>query len=144
MSKKQAVVKRSNGNINITIENNLKANQTAVAPTKKYKRRRNQGSSNAGQEMLRGGAGPGGGKMLGGGGGLLPPIRPTIDVSYIRTPPQSYSIWNDSTIPDPNNFSIGYSQAQQVGLISKPPQPITVTATNTKNDHFRIYQKEYQ
>ena len=135
MPKKQAVVKRSNGNISITIENNLKANQSGEQPTKRRRKKRTStsASNSALQDILRGG-GTVGGKVLGGG---LPPssMRPTVDVSYIRPPPQSYSIWNDTTVP--SNVGVGYAQAQQMGLINTPqPQPqSTVTAS-------RLPQKE--
>jgi len=123
MSKNKVKLKSSKGDISITIENNLKATQNTVPSTKRYKRRRRRagGSSSTAQEILRDGAG---GQTLGGGGGLPPAPRPTVDVSYIRPPPQSYSIWNDTTVP--NNVGVGYAQAQQMGLINTQlamPQP---------------------
>ena len=129
MPKKQAIVKRSNGNISITIENNLKANQNTVSSTKKYKRRRRptgSSSSSTSEDILRGGVG--GGKVLGGGGAPTFTTRPTVDVSYIRPPPQSYSIWNDTTVP--NNVGVPYAQAQQMGLINTPQEGLPQQTTN--------------
>ena len=121
MSKKQALVKRSNGNINITIENNLKANQNSE-PIRRRRRKRTGVSGGGGtlQDILKGGSASG--KSGGGIGAPPPPQRPYVDVSYIRPPPQSYSIWNDTTVPDPNNMGIGYAQAQQMGIINPTPQ----------------------
>jgi hypothetical protein len=78
MAKKQTIVKKpgGNGNISITIENNLKNTNPAPPQVKKRRRRRpttdetNSTSNAMIENMLRGG----------GGGGNLPPLR---DVSYI-------------------------------------------------------------
>ena len=123
MPKKQALIKRSNGNISITIENNLKADQNAVQQTRRRRKKRTDvaggGVGGTAQEILRGG---GSTTKIGGTQPQPPSQKPYIDVSYIRPPPQSYSIWNDTTVADPNNIGVGYSQAQQMGLISKQPQ----------------------
>ena len=111
MPKKQAIIKRSNGNINITIENNLKATQTIPRPEKPKRRRRKpttQTNENI-DDMLRGG---------GAGGADLPPLK---DVSYIKPPGNSLNVWRDTI--DSFNTSIPINQAQQLGLITAPPPP---------------------
>jgi hypothetical protein len=105
IAKKQTIIKKPNGNdnISITIENNLK--NTNPAPTagrpppqpKKRRRRRKPNSDptdieNATiEEMLRGGQSGGGGSGGGGGGGGggLPPFK---DVSYIRPPTNNFTV----------------------------------------------------
>jgi hypothetical protein len=114
MPKKEVKVKKTNGDINITIENNLKANQNTEQTVRRRRRKRTDLASGGGtlQDILRGGGTSG--KL----GGAPPPQRPYVDVSYIRPPPQSYSIWNDTTVPNPDNVGVGYTQAQQFGLIN--------------------------
>lgn len=112
MPKKQAIVKRSNGNINITIENNLKATQT-IPRSEKPKRRRRKPTTQTNEKidaMLR-------------GGGDLPPLK---DVSYIKPPGNSFNVWRDTI--DSFNTSIPIGQAQQMGLIMAPPPPAPPTA----------------
>jgi hypothetical protein len=137
MPKKQALIKRSNGNISITIENNLKADQNAVQQTRRRRKKRTDvaggGVGGTAQEILRGG---GSTTKIGGTQPPPPSQKPYIDVSYIRPPPQSYSIWNDTTVADPNNVGVGYSQAQQMGLIDKQP---TRVATKPSSDPIVNY-----
>jgi hypothetical protein len=144
MSKNKVKLKSSKGDISITIENNLKANQNTAPPVRR-RRKRNISSSGGGtlQDILRGGA-AGGGRTLG-GGGLPPPPRPTVDVSYIRPPPQSYSIWNDTTVPNLNNVGVGYAQAQQMGLINAPqPQPQPQTQPSNPLAQFKPKTKDVE
>ena len=93
MAKKQTIIKKpvGNGNISITIENNLKNTNPAPPPQVKKRRRRRQPTetdetnSNAMiKDMLRGGGG--------GGGGGLPPFR---DVSYIKRPSDNLTVWRN-------------------------------------------------
>jgi hypothetical protein len=117
MSKNKVKLKSSKGDISITIENNLKATQNTVPPTKRYKRRRRaRGSSSTAQEILRGGAG---GQTLGGVGGQ--PQVPSVGMSYVRSSLPNFNVWRDTgpTI-DPNNIGIPLSQAQQMGFIDLP------------------------
>jgi hypothetical protein len=110
MPKKQTTIKRSNGNISITIENNLKATQVAPKPEKRKRRRRKPTTATNENidELLRGG----------GGRESLPPLK---DVSYIKPPGNSFNVWRDTI--DSFNTSIPIGQAQQMGLIMAPPPP---------------------
>jgi hypothetical protein len=110
MPKKQTTIKRSNGNISITIENNLKATQVAPKPEKRKRRRRKPTTATNENidELLRGG----------GGRESLPPLK---DVSYIKPPGNSFNVWRDTI--DSYNTSIPIGQAQQMGLIMAPPPP---------------------
>ena len=102
MSKKQAIIKRSNGNINITIENNLKAVQTNE-PVRRRRRRKPKPT-----DVIKGEA----------NNERLPPLK---DVSYIKPPGNSFNVWRDTI--DSYNTSIPIGQAQQMGLIMAPPPP---------------------
>jgi hypothetical protein len=117
MSKNKVKLKSSKGDISITIENNLKATQNTVPPTKRYKRRRRaRGSSSTAQEILRGGAG---GQTLGGVGGQ--PQVPSVGMSYVRSSLPNFNVWRDTgPTLDPNNIGIPLSQAQQMGFIDLP------------------------
>jgi hypothetical protein len=105
MSKKQTTIKRSNGNISITIENNLKATQTQVAPKpeKIKRRRRRKPTTDVTQDINN------------------EPMPPLKDVSYIKPPGNSFNVWRDTI--DSFNTSIPIGQAQQMGLIMAPPPP---------------------
>jgi hypothetical protein len=103
MPKKQAIIKRSNGNISITIENNLKATQVAPRPEKPRRRRRKpttQTNENVDESI---------------------PLAPLKDVSYIKPPGNSFNVWRDTI--DSFNTSIPINQAQQLGLITAPVPP---------------------
>ena len=128
MAKKQTIVKKpvGNGNISITIENNLKNTNPAPhnIPVKRRRRRRQPISDPTDvtnskiEDMLRaggggGGAGGGGG---GGGGGGLPPFR---DVSYIKPPSNNFTVWRDN-FNDSYNTTIPQGQAQQMGMLPLP------------------------
>jgi len=123
MAKKQTIVKKpvGNGNISITIENNLKNTNPAPPPPVKRRRRRRQLISDPTdvtnskiEDMLRAGGGGVGG---GGGGGGLPPFR---DVSYIKPGPiNNFAVWRDN-FNDSYNTTIPQGQAQQMGLLPLP------------------------
>jgi hypothetical protein len=132
MAKKQTIVKKpvGNGNISITIENNLKNTNPAPPPPVKRRRRRpttdetNSTSNAMIENMLRGGSatggvggGRGGGGSGGGGGGGLPPFR---DVSYIKPgPTNNFAVWRDN-FNDSYNTTIPQGQAQQMGILPLP------------------------
>jgi hypothetical protein len=101
MPKKQAIIKRSNGNINITIENNLKATQ--IQTPKPQKRRKRKPKTDVTQDINN------------------EPLPPLKDVSYIKPPGNSFNVWRDTI--DSFNTSIPISQAQQLGLITAPVPP---------------------
>ena len=140
MAKKQTIVKKpvGNGNISITIENNLKNTNPAPPPPVKRRRRRHNittdetnSTNNAMIEnMLRGGIATGGRGGGGGGGsatgGGLPPFR---DVSYIKPGPiNNFAVWRDN-FNDSYNTTIPQGQAQQMGMlplpkVEAPPPPL--------------------
>ena len=106
MAKKQTIVKKpvGNGNISITIENNLKNTNPAPPPVKRRRRRRQPISDPTDvtnskiEDMLRGG-----------GGGALPPLK---DVSYIKPgPSNNFTVWRDN-FNDSYNTTIPQGQAQ--------------------------------
>jgi hypothetical protein len=128
MAKKQTIVKKpvGNGNISITIENNLKNTNPAPPPVKRRRRRRqpisdptDEVTNSKIEDMLRAGGGG-----VGGGGGL-PPFR---DVSYIKPGPiNNFAVWRDN-FNDSYNTTIPQGQAQQMGMlplpkVEAPPQP---------------------
>jgi hypothetical protein len=114
MAKKQTIVKKpvGNGNISITIENNLKNTNPAPPPPVKRRRRRRQlpttdETNSMIENMLRGG----------GGGGALPPLK---DVSYIKPgPSNNFTVWRDN-FNDSYNTTIPQGQAQQMGMLPLP------------------------
>ena len=119
MAKKQTIVKKpvGNGNISITIENNLKNTNPAPPPVKRRRRRRQpisdptEVTNSKIEDMLRAGGGG-----VGGGGGL-PPFR---DVSYIKPGPiNNFAVWRDN-FNDSYNTTIPQGQAQQMGLLPLP------------------------
>ena len=115
MAKKQTIIKKpvGNGNISITIENNLKNTNPAPPPppAKKRRRRTTNSTSNAMIEnMLRGGS------ATGGGGGGLPPLK---DVSYIKPPSNNFAVWRDN-FNNSYNTTIPQGQAQQMGMLPLP------------------------
>ena len=134
---KQTIIKKpvGNGNISITIENNLKNTNPAPPPQPKKRRRRRQptddsvttdGTNSKIEDMLRGGGG--GGSATGGG---LPQIK---DVSYIKPPSDRFTVWrnymNDSfntTTPiQTTTQAIPEGQARQMGYL--PPVPLALPA----------------
>jgi hypothetical protein len=140
MAKKQTIVKKpvGNGNISITIENNLKNTNPAPPPPVKRRRRRqpttdetNSTSNAMIENMFRGGSatgGAGGGRGGGGGGGGgLPPLR---DVSYIKPGPiNNFAVWRDN-FNDSYNTTIPQGQAQQMGMLPLPKveaPPVTLS-----------------
>ena len=110
MAKNKTVIKKpsGNGNISITIENNLKNTNTSPAPKKRRRRQKAKNDESVENSQPRpsviGGGGP---SVIGGGGGGL-------DVSYIKPPVGSYSIWRDTF--DSYNTTIPSGQAQSLGL----------------------------
>ena len=113
MPKKQAIIKRSNGNINITIENNLKATQTQVAPKPEKRRKRRKPKTDVTQDINN--------ERLHSRAPASEPMPPLKDVSYIKPPGNSFNVWRDTI--DSYNTSIPIGQAQQMGLIMAPPPP---------------------
>ena len=120
MAKKQTIIKKpvGNGNISITIENNLKNTNPPPPPPAKRRRRRqptetdetNSTSNAMIENMLRGGS------ATGGGGGGLPPLK---DVSYIKPPSNNFAVWRDN-FNDSYNTTIPQGQAQQMGMLPLP------------------------
>ena len=113
MAKKQTIIKKpvGNGNISITIENNLKNTNPPPPPAKRRRRRpmtdgTNSTSNAMIENMLRGG----------GGGGGLPPLK---DVSYIKPPSNNFTVWRDH-FNDSYNTTIPQGQAQQMGMLPLP------------------------
>ena len=103
MAKNKTVIKKpsGNGNISITIENNLKNTNTSPAPKKR--RRRQKAKNDESVENSQ----PGPSVIEGGGGGP--------DVSYIKPPTTgNYSVWRDTF--DSYNTTIPSGQAQSLGL----------------------------
>lgn len=108
MAKKKTIIKKpvGNGNISITIENNLK--NTNQVPTqvvaKKRRKRRLTEAVNLPPEPP----------------GLLPPLK---DVSYIKPgPSNNFTVWRDN-FNDSYNTTIPQGQAQQMGLLRTLPTP---------------------
>ena len=126
---KQTIIKKpvGNGNISITIENNLKNTNPPPPPVKRRRRRTTSDSATTDitnskiEDMLRSG---GGGSAT--GGGFLPPLK---DVSYIKPgPSNNFTVWRDN-FNDSYNTTIPQGQAQQMGMLplpkveAPPPQP---------------------
>ena len=103
MVKKEVKVKKSGGDISITIENNLKANQTVPQPKVEKKRRKRRTNTNVTNSQIE------------------QPLPPLKDVSYIKPPSNNFTIWRDTI--DSFNTTIPINQAQQLGLITAPPPP---------------------
>ena len=103
---KKTIIKKpvGNGNISITIENNLKNTNPPAPPAQRRRRRHNittDGTNSMIENMLRGG----------GGGGALPPLK---DVSYINPGPiNNFAVWRDN-FNDSYNTTIPQGQAQQM------------------------------
>ena len=121
-TQKKTIIKKpvGNGNISITIENNLK-NTNPPPPIPKKRRRRRTTSDSATtditnskiEDMLRSG---GGGRAT----GFLPPLK---DVSYIKPgPSNNFTVWRDN-FNDSYNTTIPQGQAQQMGLLRTLPTP---------------------
>jgi hypothetical protein len=113
MAKKQTIIKKpvGNGDISITIENNLKNTNSAPPPVKRRRRRRQLPTTDETnsmiENMLRGG---------GRGGVNLPPLK---DVSYIKPPSNNFTVWRDN-FNDSYNTTIPQGQAQQMGMLPLP------------------------
>ena len=110
MAKKQTIVKKpvGNGNISITIENNLKNISTVPAIViPKKRRRRNKPPTEAVNLPPQ-------------QPGLLPPLK---DVSYIKPgPSNNFTVWRDN-FNDSYNTTIPQGQSQQMGLLRTLPTP---------------------
>ena len=132
---KQTIIKKpvGNGNISITIENNLKNTNPPPPPVKRRRRRTTSDSATTDitnskiEDMLRSG---GGGSAT--GGGFLPPLK---DVSYIKPgPSNNFTVWRDN-FNDSYNTTIPQGQAQQMGMLplpkveAPPPQPPQLALT---------------
>ena len=106
MAKKQTIIKKpnGNGNISITIENNLKNTNIAPPPQPKKKRRRRKAPTE--EENLPPPK-------------LLPPLK---DVSYIKPPSDRFTVWRDN-LDDSFNTTIPLGQAQQMGLLRSLATP---------------------
>ena len=129
MAKKQTIIKKpaGNGNISITIENNLKNTNIAQPVVKKKRRKRNKAP-----EV-----------------NLPPPIPPLKDVSYIKPPSDRFTVWRDN-LDDSFNTTIPQGQAQQMGLLrslatpaltnQQPPRPTVSTGQiSTQTAPVAIY-----
>ncbi len=118
---KQTIIKKpvGNGNISITIENNLKNTNPPPPPVKRRRRRQpteTDITNSKIEDMLR----------SGGGGGNAHNI-PLKDVSYIKPPSNNFIVWRDN-FNDSYNTTIPQGQAQQMGMlplpkVEAPPQP---------------------
>ena len=91
-TQKQTIIKKpaGNGNISITIENNLKNTNTIPPVVKKRRKRRNKAPT---EEVN------------------LPPPPPLKDVSYIKPPSDRFTVWRDN-LDDSFNTTIPQGQAQ--------------------------------
>ena len=108
MAKKQTIIKKpvGNGDISITIENNLKNTNPPLPPAKRRRRRQQLPTTDVTNSKIE--------DMLRGGGGLnLPPLK---DVSYIKPPSNNFTVWRDN-FNDSYNTTIPQGQAQQMGLL---------------------------
>jgi hypothetical protein len=130
---KQTIIKKpvGNGNISITIENNLKNTNPPPPPVKRRRRRTTSDSATTDitnskiEDMLRSG---GGGSATGGG---LPQIK---DVSYIKPPSNNFTVWrnymndsfNTTTPMQTTTQAIPEGQARQMGYL--PPVPLALPA----------------
>jgi hypothetical protein len=147
MAKKQTIIKKpvGNGDISITIENNLKNTNSAPPPVKRRRRRKQLPTTDETnsmiENMLRGG---------GGGGVNLPPLK---DVSYIKPPSNNFTVWRDN-FNDSYNTTIPQGQAQQMGLLPLPkveappptqlalPAPPTADAPLTMREFAAIMMQQ--
>ena len=102
-TKKNIKVKKGKGDISITIENNLNANNKQInhQPIKRKRRKKKvENNDETLQQSLQ----------------ELPPLK---DVSYIKPGPVgAFKIWRDTM--DSYNTTVPMNQAQQLGLV--PPQ----------------------
>jgi hypothetical protein len=127
--KKQTIIKKpaGNGNISITIENNLKNTNTIPPVVKKRRKRRNKAPTEAVN---------------------LPPLPPLKDVSYIKPPSDRFTVWRDN-LDDSFNTTIPQGQAQQMGLLRSlatpaitnqpPPRPTVPTGQiSTQTEAYPI------
>ena len=107
MAKNKTVIKKpsGNGNISITIENNLKNTNTAPQP-KKRKKRKQKANPDIDNERELASQEQG------------PPLK---NVSYIKPPSNNFTVWRDTL--DSYNTTIPINQAQQMGLITAPLPP---------------------
>ena len=105
MAKKQTIIKKpnGNGNISITIENNLKNTNIAPPVVKKKRRRKKAPTEEVNLPPPK----------------LLPPLK---DVSYIKPPSDRFTVWRDN-LDDSFNTTIPLGQAQQMGLLRSLATP---------------------
>jgi hypothetical protein len=107
MKKKNIKVKKGKGDISITIENNLNANNKQInhQPIKRRRRKKKvEDNEEINNETLK--------QSL----QELPPLK---DVSYIKPGPVgAFKIWQNTM--DSYNTTVPMNQAQQLGLV--PPQ----------------------
>ena len=128
---KQTIIKKpaGNGNISITIENNLKNTNTIPPVVKKRRKRRNKAPT---EEVN------------------LPPPPPLKDVSYIKPPSDRFTVWRDN-LDDSFNTTIPQGQAQQMGLLRSlatpaitnqpPPRPTVPTGQiSTQTEAYPLYR----
>lgn len=114
MNKKNIKVKKGKGDISITIENNLNANNKQINHQIIKRRRRKKKIEN--NEEIKD-------KTLEQSLQELPPLK---DVSYIKPGPVgAFKIWRD--VMDSYNTTVPMNQAQQLGLVP-PPQQLALPA----------------
>lgn len=114
MNKKNIKVKKGKGDISITIENNLNANNKQINHQIIKRRRRKKKIEN--NEEIKD-------KTLEQSLQELPPLK---DVSYIKPGPVgAFKIWRD--VMDSYNTTVPMNQAQQLGLVA-PPQQLALPA----------------
>lgn len=118
MTKKNIKVKKNNGDISITIENNLNANNKQInhQPIKRRRRKKKvENTDEINDETLQQLEPSGSIKSK----TLLQKLPPLKDVSYIKPGPVgAFKIWRDTM--DSYNTTVPMNQAQQLGLV--PPQ----------------------
>ena len=145
---KQTIIKKpvGNGNISITIENNLKNTNPPPPPVKRRRRRTTSDSATTDitnskiEDMLRSGGGAG-------ATGFLPPLK---DVSYIKPgPSNNFTVWRDN-FNDSYNTTIPQGQAQQMGMLplpkveAPPPQPPQLALTAPPAADTPLTMREFE
>jgi hypothetical protein len=111
MTKKNIKVKKNKGDISITIENNLNANNKQINHQPIKRRRRKKKVENTDEESLK-----------------EQPLPKLKDTSYIKPGPVgNFQIWRDNM--DSYNTTIPMNQAQQLGIVPpRLPPPTTPLA----------------
>ena len=103
MKKKNIKVKKGNGDISITIENNLNANNKQINHQSIKRKRRKKKVENNDETLQQ----------------SLQELPPLKDVSYIKPGPiGNFKVWRDTM--DSYNTTVPMNQAQQLGLV--PPR----------------------